>query len=63
MSDGYIYHSDEEEIDEAIAIVRQKVSAHRQQGEAVPIVLTVDLERLIESMRIRGDQNFEGGRI
>lgn len=64
-SDGYLYSddSDEVELDEAISFNRHKQSVYRQRGEAVPIALTVNLERLFESKRIRGDQNFAEGKI
>jgi hypothetical protein len=60
---GYIYHSADEELDEAVAVNRHKQSVYRQRGEVVPIALTVDLERLIESKRIGNDHNFKQGRI
>jgi hypothetical protein len=55
--------AEDEELDEQIAIVNQKIEATRKRCEAVPIGLQIDLERLIEEKRSGRDPNFKDGRI
>lgn len=59
----YLYGDIDEDIDEQIAIARQKIESHRKRLGFVPIGMQVDLERLLEEKRISNDPNFnENGR-
>jgi len=55
------YLMEGDEFDEAIAIVKQKIEAHRLQFGFTPIGFQIEMERLIEKKRIKSDKNFYGG--
>ena len=57
----YLMGQQDEELDEQIAIVKQKIDAHRLLFGFAPIGMQIEMERLIEKKRIKNDKNFYGG--
>jgi hypothetical protein len=50
--------SSDDELNEAIAVVKQKMDCYRCRFEPVPISFQIELDRLIERKRVAGDPNF-----